>query len=457
MVMKFFLKFILATALCLLSFVTVNHTPAESLHGFDPASVFGHDPVMASLEKKEKGIRGPVTGWHLYWEDGYLTFEDRRENILFMINGQILADAGYIQADEVLDEAFPELAGSHVLFRKLNISTYGNLYDTVDFKIGFDFANAREIQDIWIRYLKHPYIRNIKIGHQKEPFSMEYLTSVTRITFMERALPDHAFNGGRNIGIRYDSQNGRKRLNFGLGLFLNTGSFSDIGEAQNQIEEANGLDMALRVFGHPRYDDNGRQLVHLGLGYTHGVRDEDNTSAPMQFRSRPESRLTNERLVDSGPILGPSLDRATAELAVVAGPWSFQTQGYYTSLNADAFGDPHFWGYYAFLSYHLTGENRRYNPDLGIFTGVDPQPAFRPLQGDWGAWELAFRHSYLDLNDGDVNGGRESNITAGLNWTFNRNARIMFNYIHARVKDRENPIIDDGTANIVQIRYQVIW
>ena len=403
-------------------------------------------------------VRGPVTGWHLYWEDGYLTLEDRNANIYFLINGQIIADAGYITADDELENAFPELAGSNVLFRKLNLSTYGNFYDTVDFKIGLDFANVRDIQDIWIRYLKHPYLKNIKIGNLKEPFSLEYLTSLTRLAFMERSLPDVAFGSGRNIGIRYDSQDNRKPINFGLGLFLNTGSFSDFGEAQNQISEANGFNTTLRVFGLPRYKLGGKKLLHLGLGYSHGVRDENNTSAPMEFRTRPESRLTDERLVDTGPFLGRTRDMATAEFALVEGPWSLQTQGYYLILDADEADDPHFWGYYALMSYFLTGESRRYNQALGIFTGVEPQPVFKPLKGHWGAWELALRHSYVDLNDGNVRGGRESNITAGLNWIHNRNSRLMFNYINARVKNRATePSLDNGTAHIYQVRFQFVW
>ena len=63
----------------------------------------------------------------------------------------------------------------------------------------------------------------------------------------------------------------------------------------------------------------------------------------------------------------------------------------------------------------------------------------------------------MDLNGGDVRGGRESNITAGLNWIQNRNARLMFNYIHAFVKDRESPLVEDGVANIFQVRLQFIW
>ncbi len=454
MVMKILLKLTVAAIICLLSLATGKYVLADSLKNASLESVYGNTFFMASSGKDEMGVRGPM-GWHYYWEDGYLTIENRNANLYFMINGQVLGDAGYLDADDELQNAFPGFTGSNALFRKLNLSTYANFYDVVDFKIGIDFANVRDIQDIWIRYLKHPHLKNIRIGNLKEPFSLEYLTSITRLTFMERSLPDSAFGAGRNIGIRYDSQGDLKRVNFGAGLFLNTGSFSDFGEAQNQISEANGFDTTLRVFGLSHYKEGGKKLLHLGLGYSHGVRNENDLS---EFRTRPESRLTDERLVDTGPIQGASQDLVTAELALNSGPWSFQTQGYYLALDVDAADDPHFWGYYSMLSYFLTGESRRYSQALGIFTGVEPQPVFKPLEGHWGAWELALRHSYVDLNNGNVSGGRESNITTGLNWIYNRNARLMFNYVRVcYVKDRESPPVEDGAANIFQVRLQFIW
>jgi phosphate-selective porin OprO/OprP len=69
--------------------------------------------------------------------------------------------------------------------------------------------------------------------------------------------------------------------------------------------------------------------------------------------------------------------------------------------------------------------------------------------------EVGLRFSYLDLNDGDIKGGREKNFTAGLNWYLNPNVRLMFNYIRANVEDRAGPPVNDGTANIFQGRFQI--
>lgn len=436
---------------CLIILSAGNHVFADTQQTENIDSFY-----KALSERVEKGVKGPIGGWHYYWKDGYFSIDSREENIKFRVNGQFIVDSGDIEADDELKKAFPKLDDRNILFRKLSVSTYGNFYDTVDFKIGIDFASVTDIQDIWIRYLKNPYLKKIKVGHQKEPFSLEDLISITRTTFMERALPVNAFGSGRNIGIRYDSLNSDKRINWGAGIFLNTGSFSTLGDGNSQISEANGFDVTARVFGLPVYGEDGQTLLHLGLGYSYGSRNEDDLDAPMQFRTRPESRLTNDRLVDTGPVPGKRRNTVNVELATVYGSWSFQGQCYHSSLDANAAGDPEFWGYYAFMSYFITGEHRNYNRSIGVFTGVEPQPVFHPMKGEWGAWEIALRHSYVDLNDADIYGGKESNITAGLNWIHNRNVRLMFNYIHAYVKDRASPPVDNGRTHIFQIRFQFI-
>jgi phosphate-selective porin OprO/OprP len=119
--------------------------------------------------------------------------------------------------------------------------------------------------------------------------------------------------------------------------------------------------------------------------------------------------------------------------------------------------DTTFWGAYAQLSYFLTGEHRNYKLGGGAFGRVKPNANFNPVQGDWGAFQLATRFSYVDLNDEFARGGKMWDITAGINWHLYPNARISLNYVHADLKDRAvttDPNLD-GNSDIVEARFQL--
>ncbi len=112
-------------------------------------------------------------------------------------------------------------------------------------------------------------------------------------------------------------------------------------------------------------------------------------------------------------------------------------------------GRRNFDGYYVQASYFLTGEHRSYSKSSGIFGSVKPNRNFS-LDGGLGAWELALRLSELDLDDGPIYGGREQNISVGVNWYLNPVMRIMFNYINADI----DHALYGGDINIFQTRFQ---
>ena len=110
-----------------------------------------------------------------------------------------------------------------------------------------------------------------------------------------------------------------------------------------------------------------------------------------------------------------------------------------------------------YVSYFLTGENREYDTSRGIFTGARPKKYFRFREEGWGALEIALRHSYLDLNDKNITGGKERNVTLGLNWYFTSKTRIMFNYVHARIDHRDSAPLESGYLNIFMTRFRILF
>jgi len=105
-------------------------------------------------------------------------------------------------------------------------------------------------------------------------------------------------------------------MTWAAGLFLNTGSFGDVGEATSQLSEATGFNLTARVTRLLWNEDFGRKLLHLGLSYSHQFRDEEKTDNGVQYRARPESRLTDDRLVDTGEFAVNGVDLINAEAAM---------------------------------------------------------------------------------------------------------------------------------------------
>jgi phosphate-selective porin OprO/OprP len=408
------------------------------------------------LQKAGEGVYDPLTGSHLSYR-GALYFESPEKNLRFRLGAKIIIDAGRIEADEELETAFPDLKSSDIDPRAISIITSGEIFKKIDFKFEIDFADTKIVQDNWIRFSTVPFLRHTIIGHMKEPSSLDWQTGIHSITFLERALPVNAFSHSRNLGIRYDRPGKDHRITWSGGFFLETGSLDDLAISKSEIDEASGYNLVARLTGLPWYEEGGRKLLHLGLSYTHGIRDDQKEDWAIRVRAWPEARLFGERFVDTGTFLADSFDYIGAELALVSGPVSFQSEYMYMSTDADSKGDPAFWGCYGQMSFLLTGEHRNYNRSNGAFVRLAPAPSFNPLKGNWGSWEIGLRCSYLDLNDAGIAGGKETNLTAGLNWYLKPNVRFMFNNIYALVKDRASPYIENGRADVIQGRFQIIF
>jgi phosphate-selective porin OprO and OprP len=102
---------------------------------------------------------------------------------------------------------------------------------------------------------------------------------------------------------------------------------------------------------------------------------------------------------------------------------------------------------YAYASWFLTGESRSYSPTSilgrfreGIFQRVIPKTNVfcrdrsKGLAGP-GAWEIAARWGYIDLNSGPVRGGFLQDVTLGVNWYLNPHTKVQFNVVRAFLDD----------------------
>ncbi len=364
--------------------------------------------------------------WSYRWSNGF-KLESPEKDFSLKFGGRIQADYTFVDADSVLgalEDGF-ELRRARLFFS-------GTIYERIELKAQYDFAGGdASAKDLYIG-VKNDW-GTVRFGHYKEYFSLEELTSSKYITFLERSLPVQAFAPSRNSGIGFHGKKGDK-MNWGLGAFYDA---DDFGESTSE----DNVNITGRIAFRPLWEDKGARMFHIGLSVTQKERE-----GALRFRARPEAHLSG-RFVDTGNLAADSATLYDLELATVQS--SFWASAEYISADVDAptLGDPTFDGYYMQLGYFLTGEHRRYKTSSGGFDRLKPKENFGKGGGK-GAWELAFRYSSLDLNDGPISGGEQDDWSLGLNWYPNPATRLMINYIHAEV-DRV------GEADFFLVRWQV--
>jgi len=109
-------------------------------------------------------------------------------------------------------------------------------------------------------------------------------------------------------------------------------------------------------------------------------------------------------------------------------------------------------GLYVAGSNLLTGEVRPYDREGAVFGQLIPRRPLRIRERAWGAAECAARYSWVDLDDGAVEGGKMHVLSAGFTWYWNRYVRWQANYEFALADG--GPL--DGRLHVIQARFQLV-
>ena len=198
--------------------------------------------------------------------------------------------------------AGPILDGSE--FRRARLFVQGYVYEKIEYKLQFDFAGGEvAIKDLYFG-IRHPTF-GLRIGHTKEPFSLEELTSSKYITFIERSLIS-VFDSERNSGFLLHGDVIGGAFNYGVGVFRETGD-DGLGVDPGRYNFTG------RFAGALRNEDEGRSVVHVGASFT--IQNDD--GGDRVFSQRPEIHLA-PRFISSGPIPTDSVSVIGLETTVVA-------------------------------------------------------------------------------------------------------------------------------------------
>jgi phosphate-selective porin OprO/OprP len=424
-------------------------------------------------EKKDTWFEvGKDLGVKATWENYQLWFATADRSFRFHVSGRLQADSVWADADRHVADGKGGTGNFHdgVDFRRARLGAEGWMYEVFDFYVEADFTQravnvdptmpADPLTNIVsvptlteaygsVNYL--PWLGTVRFGNQKPPILLEHLTSGRFLDFLERSsIFDVYFNrsNGFEPGIEIDNWTEDERLTWQLGFFANEQTIEpfSVGGGNYQV---NGRLTAL-----PWYEDEGRYMIHLGLGLqydepeqgtavlrdhwllrngtsvTQNIVSQATLNSHHQFLAVPEFFMNLGPLSIQAEYLANHLDdissfatQAQGTVAVKGSPKNFFSQGAYVEV-----------------MYFLTGEYRPFERTplhaggarptrivpLRNFFWVPGEGCPNPFSS--GAWQVGARYSYSDLTNNGINGGQINEVTLGLNWFLNPNMKIQWNY-----------------------------
>jgi phosphate-selective porin OprO/OprP len=321
----------------------------------------------------------------------------------------------------------------------------------------------------------------LEVGYMDSFWSLDEATSSNDIMFLERASAQviasniAAGDFRSQAGARYWSDwlwLGAYATGPVTGAVHNGTGSSSAKQTPSATEQWGGY-----ARGALHWTSNDKLVtVHVGGGAEalfKSIYDRVAGTHPLTFSDRPEIRIDPSfTILSTGGLTDVRHAQVyNVEGAASVGPVFFQ--GEYFWFNVDRFFNPsaRFEGGYAQASWVITGESRTYNNPQAAFNGVVPKDPFSLKGGGWGAWEIAGRYSYMNLNDhlpnfsgagggalgGGQPGGKQQVTTVGLNWYVNRNMRFMLDYLHGKIDKTDtvkNPSDVGAKFDAVALRTQ---
>lgn len=351
-------------------------------------------------------------------------------------------------------------------FRRARLAADGTAFGDWDYRFMLEFRgsgveNTGQIYETWIQYTGFKPLR-IKVGAFPPAIGLEDMASTNGMPFIERSAVEDLARGLAAGDTRLAAQ----LYGFGDYWFasaavtgrtigtINTGTAAAVPQTYGDqraivgrisVSPLHGKDWRFQAGVHGSYVDHPPNTTGPN---TLGILPVSATAITLS--NTPELRVDGTKLVNTGALPASSADSLGAEFALQKR--NLLVQGEYEDFGVrriDLASSPHFNGYYVEGLWTLTGEPRVFNRQTAAFDAPVPAHPFNPKAGAWGAVELGFRYSVLDLNydagvlaslpaADAVRGGRERNLSFIIDWYPNSIVRFIFDVEHVTI-DRLSP------------------
>ncbi len=392
-------------------------------------------------------------------DNGRLTFASANGDFTLSLRSLVQFDYGYFAQGR--NPAAVDLnSGSN--FRRAQFGFVGTAWKDWSYNFTYDFGgNGTEKNGyIYYAYLQYDGFGPLHVrGGAIAPFAgIEDSTGSGDLLFLERpSVTDVA----RNIA----GSPGRE----GIDVFLQGDTYLlSAAYTSKKTTDAATFDeqsaIVTRASWLPVSSSDVKWLVDANFSQILHLADTAANSGAnfISFSNGPEVGVDASKTVNTGNIDAKRVSEFGFESAATyAGLYA---QGGWFHFNVErrtAVPDPNFDGWYATLTYSLTGEEHQYDPTTASFRGLRPaNPLGSP--GGWGAWEVKARYSDIDLNylpfataaAGGIAGGKQDIWTVGVNWYPTNGLRFALDYDNIQVTHANAPATNIS-ANAIAVRSQV--
>ncbi len=401
------------------------------------ASVIASSVAFADEAKTDGGIEIYRSNDNRYW---------------FSLHGVAKVDATFFIGD--FENKRNELpSGTNV--RAIETAFNGGIGEDFTYSIALSFESGVSVNDAFFTY--HG-IKNtqVSIGQVISPFCLENANSSKWVPFLERSLVVNTLRPCLGIGLNVSHWGDHYVVTFASTTpphGTNKDATGITHRSDKLTNTARGVFIPIKTKG---------QVLQVGASGVYAdnsptFRDDTPNIDGRRFSTRPEARARNTPIyVNSGNSMGiENYHEWGLEAAGQFGPLLLQTEYLQANIHRQSNPNLAFYGWHAQVAYVLTGETRAYKETQASFGGVKPKCKY-------GAFEVAARHSMVNLNDEDIHGGKERNTAVSLGWYVNQNLKVLTNYIYASIDPtREigarNPHPSKRHIHIIGARAQIVW
>ncbi|HWQ92755.1 MAG TPA: porin, partial [Clostridia bacterium] len=352
----------------------------------------------------------------------------------------------------------------------------GTVFRDFDFFFAPDFGGtaAPFIADAYVNYRFRPELQ-LQAGRFKVPIGMELLQSDRDTYFNERGFPS-VLVPSRDMGVKLHGDVFGGVLRYDLGIFNGVGDERSTSNADFDDNKA----FVGRVFVLPFKADTNSVVKNLGVGLSGSWEDMGQTNLnglPATTGGSTAGYTTPalEQFFAYNPVGAAVVAEGTHWRLSPQAYWYYGPLGITTEYvisdqqvlrlgpNSRSASLRHSAWQFS-IGYVLTGEDV-------TFTGVVPRRAFKPLQGQWGAWQVVARYSELDIDDDafpafsnpatSARGAQE--FALGVNWYLNRNIRLNTSFAHIHFFGAGAPgaqapaAVSQNDENVLFTRFQLAF